>query len=681
MSGLPVLAACSAAAGCFTAVTLLLLLRKESAARAAESELASRRAEQTLLRLLGIIDVLPDGVIEVGADGLVKRLNVAATRLTGWKSSDAMGRRPEQVFPLCDHGVAGTTERLIATAMAGSNPGQISGAEALTKSGAAFYVDCSAAPLIAGNRSTAGVVLVFRETGNRPSDVTSQRLAAIVENSDDAIVGKTLEGIVTSWNRSAERIFGYTAAEMIGSPISRLIPESDAEDMHQILHRIARGEAIDQFVTRRLTRDGRLIVVSLKVSPIRDRTGRIVGASKIARDITHQLLLEERVEQAQKLEVIGQLAGGLAHDFNNLLTVINGYANLAQTQLPAEDPVQTSLRHIESAGDRAVEMTRQLLAFSRKQLLRPQRLQLNNVVEALHPMFTRLVKENITFSFHLGQGLSHVQADRTQLEQVLLNLVVNAGDAMPEGGKITIETGEALLDKTYTSQRSDVQPGRYMMVAVTDSGTGISREVGKRIFEPFFTTKPPGKGTGLGLSTAYGIVKQSGGHLAFYSEPGLGTTFRVYLPVADEEAGDSVPEQVPDAVCARGTESILVVEDDTALLRFTAITLRELGYTVYSAAPGKEALRVARTLGQGLHLLVTDVVMPEIGGRRLAAMLQAEVPGLKVLYMSGYAENGITHQGVLEADVAFLPKPFRAEQLARRVREVLEQHGTVSAGH
>jgi two-component system, cell cycle sensor histidine kinase and response regulator CckA len=376
-------------------------------------------------------------------------------------------------------------------------------------------------------------------TDQKQAQEVRERFAAIVESSDDSISSATIAGIITSWNRGAEAIYGYAPEEIIGCSATRLIPPERAGEMQMFLERVARGESVEHFGTERTTKDGRRIVVSITLSPMRNEGGAVVGVATIARDITREKVLEEKLRQAEKMEAIGQLAGGIAHDFNNLLTIINGYAAMALTN-DGEDSLQEKLKAIGAAGQRATELTYQLLAFSRKQMLLARVMNVNDVVEGMNPLLRRMIREDIECVIALCRALPDVEADPHQIEQVALNLVVNACDAMASGGRLRIETNVAILDEEYARVHPDAMPGTYVILSVSDTGTGIDPSIRARIFEPFFTTKPVGKGTGLGLSMVDGIVRQSGGHVAFSSEPGMGTTFRVYLPVT---AAKSVQQQ------------------------------------------------------------------------------------------------------------------------------------------
>jgi signal transduction histidine kinase/ActR/RegA family two-component response regulator len=398
--------------------------------------------------------------------------------------------------------------------------------------------------------------------------------------------------------------------------------------------------------------------------------GKPVAVQGIARDVTERRRLEAHLLQSQKMEAIGRLAGGVAHDFNNMLTVITGYSQWMLDELPPDSPMCESASEILLAANRAASLTNQLLVFSRNQVIQPIILDLNSLVAQVDQMLRRLIGENIELVTKMYSDLGLIQGDPGQIEQVILNLAVNARDAMPWGGRLTLETANVHIDEEHARTEVDCNPGAYVMLAVSDTGSGIEEEIKAHIFEPFFTTKAQGKGTGLGLSTVYGIVKQDGGHIRVESEPGVGTVFRIYFP----RVGDhSLPQIVSrPKIRSRGTETILLVEDETALRRIVGEMLTRLGYTIVEAPDSRSAEKLAADYQKPIQLLLTDVVMPELGGRELALRLKAVHRELKVLFMSGYADDTIVQQGVLEAGAAYLQKPFTPDALASKIREVLD---------
>jgi two-component system cell cycle sensor histidine kinase/response regulator CckA len=506
-------------------------------------------------------------------------------------------------------------------------------------------------------------------TERKRTEAELRQQAHIVETISDAVIVMDVEQRVTDWNPAATRIFGYTKEEMLGRPLRLLNAPENAEEIdRQVREAFARdGRWVGEIPFVR--KDGSRGVADVIVAVQYDAHGRPQSTISVSRDVTDRRRLEAQLQQAQKMEAVGRLAGGIAHDFNNMLTAVKAYTEFLLEDLDAVDPRRTDVQEIAKSADRAASLTRQLLAFSRKQVLQPRPLDLNHVVEGMGKMLRRLIGEDVQVLTRLDPDVRLVEADPSQLEQVIMNLAVNARDAMPDGGTLTIETQNVALDRVDAAW--GIQPGFYAQLAITDTGIGMDVAVRAQIFEPFFTTKPVGQGTGLGLSTVYGIVKQSGGHITVYSEPGVGTTFKVYLPhVAppeSEPARGPAPERFP-----RGSETIVLVDDDEGARAVSRRILQRAGYTVLSAADAVEAMRLVGEAGGRVDLVITDVVMPGLGGRDLVSHLRETFPELRVLFVSGYTEEGVRKHGVLDADSAFLEKPFTAERLAQTVRELLD---------
>ena len=523
--------------------------------------------------------------------------------------------------------------------------------------------------------STQVAMAIERSHAEADLRASEARLKAIIDAALDAVITMDGDGVVLSWSPQAERVFGWPASEAVGGKLSTTIIPPRFREAHErgLAHFLGTGEGpvLNQRIEiTGLRRDGREIPVELTITPV--RLGGAWLFSAFLRDISERKLLEAQLRQAQKMEAVGRLAGGIAHDFNNLLTAIIGYTDLALADLREGDPMRQDMEDILRAAHRAAGLTRQLLAFSRQQVLAPRVLDLNEVVQTVDKMLGRLVGEDIELQSVLAPGLGHIKADPGQLEQVIVNLAVNARDAMPTGGKLTIETADVEVAETRGRDLTTVPAGRYVMLAITDSGTGMDEDTKARIFEPFFTTKEQGKGTGLGLATVYGIVKQSGGFIWVYSEPGHGTTFKIYLPRV-EGAADALAPPVGTAAVPRGTETVLIVEDEEAVRALAKTALARKGYRVLEAANGGEALLLCESERAPIHLLVTDVVMPGLGGADLAQRLAPLRSEMKVLFISGYTDRAAARHGTMQPGAAYLEKPFSLDALARKVREVLDR--------
>jgi two-component system cell cycle sensor histidine kinase/response regulator CckA len=453
------------------------------------------------------------------------------------------------------------------------------------------------------------------------------RLAAIVEYSEDALVGMSVDGVIINWNQGAERQYGYAAEEIMGHSISVLFPPDHYTEYLQIMEKIKKGEVVPSYETVRQRKDGTLANLSVSISPIETQTGEVVGASKIGHDISRIKKLEAQFIEAQKMEVVGQLASGVAHDFNNILAVIIGYNDLITQDLGTDHPLQKFTEEIRHASQRASGLTRQLLIFSRKQTVEAVVLDLNEVVESMDKMLHRFLDENIEMVLLCGVDIGQIKADSGYVGQVLMNLVVNARDAMPNGGKLTLETSSATVDEEQAELHPGVIPGHYVVLSVSDTGVGMSEEVKARLFEAFFTTKPLGKGTGLGLTTCQTIVHQCEGFINVSSEVGKGTTFRIYFPRIDAPADASAMAARRTGPLVRGTETLLMVEDEPSLRQLARSALEIQGYEVLLASDGHDGLRVAREhQGSPIRLVITDVIMPKMGGRVMAEWLKTAYP-------------------------------------------------------
>jgi PAS domain S-box-containing protein len=499
----------------------------------------------------------------------------------------------------------------------------------------------------------------------RQAEDMNRRAVAVLEATGDAFLALDRDWRCTYLNPRAEQLFGRGARELVGRALWEVAPEALGTESERACRR-AVADRTPVEVEGPFGPGGQWVEV--RAVPLAHGLGLVV------RDATRRKRLEERLRQAQKMEAVGRLAGGVAHDFNNLLTVINGYGEAVAEFLPADHPAQEFVAAIRGAGERAAGLTGQLLAFGRQSVVAPRAVDLNAVVRGLRPMLGRLLGEDIDLSAHPAPDLGAVHADPGLVEQVVLNLCVNARDAMPRGGRLTVETANVELGEEYARANPDVRPGAYGLLAVSDTGPGIPADVLPHIFEPFFTTKPLGRGTGLGLATVHGIVRQFDGHLAVYTEVGVGTSFKVYLPRAGEGV-PAAPSGAPRAAPLGGTETVLLVEDEGAVRQLAAHVLREAGYTVLEAGGADEALTAAGRHTGAVHLLLTDVVMPGRSGREVAERLRADRPGLRVVYMSGYTDDAVVRHGVLAADVRFLQKPFTAASLARKVRDALDAPG------
>ena len=518
-----------------------------------------------------------------------------------------------------------------------------------------------------------------RDAAERTSTEQALRLSEtryreLFENAIDAIFTTDLDLNFTALNRAAEVLLGYGREEAKALNFAALITSEALKVVQRNLDEQRAGSPASAYETEILARGGRRVPIEITTRLV-SREGVAVAIEAIARDISDRKRLEQGLRQAQKMEAIGRLAGGVAHDFNNLLTVILGYSEDLVLRLAPDDPSRDAAVEIKNAANSAADLTRQLLAFSRRQLVRPIVLNLNTIVARLAPMLRRVVGKDMSLHIRVDSDVCAVKADPGQMEQVIMNLVVNARDAMPQGGDVIIETKHTVIDPGDTLERPWLAPGQYVVLVVEDTGHGMDADTKTHLFEPFFTTKDVGKGTGLGLSTVYGIVKQSSGYILVDSEPGQGSRFRVYFPDRGADEIDAEPESTAVHGSWLGTESVLLVDDDRGVREFAVRALATRGYEVAAASSGDEVQRLCEHRSH-LDLLVTDIVMPGMDGRSLAGVLSARYPGMRVLYMSGYTSDPIVSSLILDPSRAFIPKPFTAQSLAEKVRETLDRPHT-----
>ncbi|HUO25790.1 MAG TPA: PAS domain S-box protein [Candidatus Aquilonibacter sp.] len=637
----------------------------------------------------GFLEIMPDAVVAVDAGGVIVQINAQAEALFGYEPGKLAGQKIEVLVPEGSR----KQHRLDRKRFAGQPKIRRMGAgldlSGRRKDGTEFPVEISLSPV-----STKDGVLVLsaiRDISDRKkieaelrqahAELQRQRdrqlwdsenrLALIVDSSEDAIIGKTLEGLITSWNKGAERIYGYAPEEVLGRHISIISPKERSDEIPRILERIRRGESVQHFESVRVAKDGRRLNVSLSVSPIRDAEGEIVGASVIARNITEKKRAEEQLRQAQKMEAVGRLAGGLAHDFNNILGILSGCNELARDRIGAGSEASSYLDTMREAIQRGASLTRQLLAFSRRQVAQPEVMDLNLRLKETSKLLRPLMGDDVEIVIIRRSDQAIVEADPGQIDQIVLNLAVNARDAMPRGGRIILETAAVEFDEGFARSHPPMTAGKYVLLAVSDTGTGMDEATVPHIFEPFFTTKEPGKGTGLGLATVYGIVQQNGGHIWVYSEPGRGTTFKIHLPSAEYKLGRAPEAETQATPPRRQGTKILLVEDDNIMRRLTRQMLEEHGYAVIEAADGKSALQQVQDNPAGVDLVLTDVVMRGMSGPELVKRLTDTHPRTKALYMSGYTGELISEHELAGGNRSLLEKPFTRAALLKAVDEAL----------
>jgi PAS domain S-box-containing protein len=621
--------------------------------------------DDTLLR--AAMDGAANGLLIVDKTGTICLANRHAESVFGYDSGELQGRPLELLLP---EPLRPAHARHCNEYFAHPGPRHLGAGRDLRgrrKGGGEVPVEIGLSSIThsSGTYALASIIdITERRNAERTLQESEEYHRSILENIGDAIFIADADGQYVDVNPSACQMTGYNREELLRLEVADTYPPEHRGAGTGMVHAVAHG-AIRVTERPLLRKDGSSVIVEVSARPLTD--GRILAT---LRDITERRQLEAQLRQAQKMEAVGRLAGGVAHDFNNVLTAGFGYGDLLRAELAGNDSAQQDLGEIRKAAERAAGLTRQLLAFSRQQVLEPIVLKINDLVEDFEKMLQRVIGEDVELRLALATDVGNVRADPGQLQQVIMNLVVNARDAMPTGGTLILETANAELTEQYAELHQPVVPGSYILLAVSDTGTGMTPETKARIFEPFFTTKEKGKGTGLGLSTVYGIVKQSGGYVWVYTEAGRGTTFKIYLPRIDAPAEQLLPPREPGGVA--GTETILLAEDDAMLRPLAKGLLEKLGYTVLDAENATAALAAARTHDGPIHLLLADVVMPGASGRELARQLALSRPETKVLYVSGYTDDAIVHHGMLEPGLNFLQKPFTPAVLARKVRDVLD---------
>jgi PAS domain S-box-containing protein len=636
-------------------------------------DLTERKRSQMLLS--AVMDNVLDGIIGINERGIILFFNAAAEKQFGYKESEVVGQNVKLLMPEPYHSEHDSHIANYLRTGIGKIIGISRQVVARRQDGSTFPVALGVTEFILeGQRHFTGIV----------RDITEQQKKEDALRLRDRAIHAVSQGIlITDPNQSGnpiiyaspgfERLTGYHADEVLGRNCRFLQgAKTDPEAVRKLREAIHAGHECSVEILN-YRKDGTPFWNGLSVTPVRDGRdgqGRLVHFVGVQTDVSDRRNLEDQVRQSQKMEAFGQLAGGVAHDFNNLLTIISGYSEIMLGMLPSNDPMRASIKAISEAGQRAADLTRQLLSFSRKTVLEPKVLDINTVVKDTEKMLRRVIGEDLVLTTVLDPRIRLVKVDPGQVGQILINLAVNARDAMPQGGKLTIETKNVELDEAYINTHMEVHAGRYVLLTVSDTGTGMTPEVKARIFEPFFTTKGVGKGTGLGLSVVHGIVKQSNGYIGAYSELGVGTTFKIYFPAVEEEVAAPI---APDLVeVRRGSETVLLVEDEDGVREIASLALQTKGYTVLSAASGKEAMRIVNKHMGEIDILVTDVVMPEMGGRQLAEGLRPRFPQMKLLYVSGYTDDAVVRHGILQAEVAFLQKPYTPMTLLRKIRQVLD---------
>jgi len=653
------------------------------------SQSSEDEAGQTIPHLQLLIDAVVDyAIYMIGLDGRIRSWNSGAQRLKGYTAAEIIGHSFSRFYTAEDQ-QAGIPQKALQTAR---ETGRFA-AEGwrVRKDGSRFWASVVIDVIRDEQGELIGFAKITRDVTERQEAQeylleSERRYRRLVEAVVDyAIFQLDVQGVVATWNAGAERIKGYSSVEIIGQHFSRFYTDDDrAAGVPDKALRKAASEGRYEAEGYRVRKDGSQFWASVVIDTIKDDSGALIGFAKVTRDITErhaaQQKLKETQEQlaaSQKMEAVGQLSGGIAHDFNNLMMIVLGNLENVQRharQLPGAGNLQRALNNAVRGAQRAAALTSRLLAFSRRQALDPKPIDVNKFLTGAADFLQRTLGETVEIEAVSAAGLWRIEADPNHLESALVNLAINARDAMTNGGKLTLEAANAYVDEEYTRAMPELAPGQYVAICVTDTGRGMPPEVLSRAFEPFFTTKEPGQGTGLGLSQVYGFVRQSGGHVKIYSELGSGTTVKMYFPRLTGVAGVEEIEQLEDPIVeSEESETILVVEDDKDLRTYLADILRNLNYRVITAASAQSALTTLMQENRRVDLLLTDIVMPGINGRELGRRAQSLRAGLPVLYMTGYSRNAVVHQGRLEEGVELLQKPVSQAQLAARIRMLLDR--------
>ncbi|HLW85865.1 MAG TPA: PAS domain S-box protein [Candidatus Sulfotelmatobacter sp.] len=644
----------------------------------------SETSVSPLLLSAEFLEFIPDAIVAVDQSGTIIHVNSQTLQMFGYGRDELIGQKIETLVPERHRAQHHGHRQEFAKRPKIRSMGAGLDLRGKRRDGSEFPVEISLSPV----QTEQGMLVLsaIRDVSDRKrmedelrkahqelSERTDRelwesrsQLEAIVNSSEDAIVGKDLDGIVTSWNKGAEHMYGYTAQEIVGQSISLLAPSNRPDEIPSILEKIKQGERFEHYETLRIAKDGRPLQVSVSISPIRDSSGTVIGASAIARDITLQKRSEDQLRQAQKMEAVGRLAGGVAHDFNNVLGIITACTELLRGRQTRPEEIAELVENIRTATHRGATLTRQLLSFSRKQVVQPVVFDLHERVREISKLVGPLMGDDVEVVIHAKSKMTLVEVDPGQFDQIVMNLAVNARDAMPRGGKLIFEASSVQFDSEFVKEHPQVTAGKYIQLSVSDTGFGMDEATVTRIFEPFFTTKELGKGTGLGLATVYGIVRQAGGYIWVYSEPNRGTTFKLYLPSAEHKLGAAADLETEVAVPASRGQTILLVEDDKIMRGLTRQMLQEHGYTVIEAEDGESALKLAEAAPR-IDLVLTDVVMHGLSGPELGSRLASLNPAVKILYMSGYSGELFEKNGGAHPAAALLEKPFSRRALLTAV--------------